>query len=113
MPENLFHLGAVAQCTHGGPISFTPTNTRVFVNAMAVATTQDIFKVAGCPFQIPVGAGTKPQPCVIAQLAPAPRVLINGSPAVLNLGPSVCRSVEQIPQATVIVSTNQTRVSTL
>ena len=44
----------------------------------------DSYPIAGCPFQIPVGAGTKPQPCIRVQwLAPAVRV-VAGAPVILQ-----------------------------
>jgi hypothetical protein len=110
MPGLLFHSGAPAQCPHAAPLTFTPTNTRVLVSAMAVATAADIFTISGCPFQIPVGAGTKPQPCVMAMLAQAAKVLVNGSPAILNVGPSACRSAEQLPQGPAVILSTQTKV---
>jgi hypothetical protein len=110
VPGFLFHSGAVAQCPHAGPLTFTPSNTRVLVSAMPAATAADVFTISGCPFQIPVGAGTKPQPCVVATLAPAAKVLVNGSPAILNVGPSVCRSAEQIPQGPALITSTQTKV---
>lgn len=110
MPGFLFHNGAVAQCPHAAPLTFSPSNTRVLVGVLPVATAADVFTISGCPFQIPVGAGTKPQPCVMATLAPATKVLINGAPAILNVGPSVCRSAEQIPQGPALIVSTQTKV---
>ena len=110
MPGFLFHIGAVAQCPHQATIRFKSRNLRVLVGNMPVATADDTFMIGGCPFQVPVGAGSKPQPCVAAALAPATRVLINGTPAILNVGPSVCRSVEQIPQGPATILSTQTKV---
>ena len=109
MPGFLFHHTAPAQCPHLAPITFTPSNTRVLVSGLPVAVSVDVFSVKGCPFQVPVGAGTKPQPCVLATLAPASKVLVNGSPAILSVGPSVCRSAEQIPQGPAAIAGTQTR----
>jgi len=71
--------------------------------------------VVACPFQIPVGAGTKPQPCVTIKWAmPSTRFLINGEPAALlptpGPGPAVCQSAEQIPQGPPIIGVAQARV---
>ncbi|MBN1875891.1 MAG: hypothetical protein JXA33_16835 [Anaerolineae bacterium] len=110
MPGFLFHNGGVAQCPHAAPLTFTPSNTRVLVNMMSVATAADVFTISGCPFQIPIGTGTKPQPCVVATLAPAAKVLVNNSPAILNVGSSVCRSAEQIPQGPAAITSTQTKV---
>ena len=110
MPGFLFHSAATAQCPHAGPLTFTPSNTRVLVNNLPVATAADVFTISGCPFQVPVPSGTKPQPCVLATLAPAAKVLVNGSPAILNSGPSICRSAEQIPQGPAMILSTQTKV---
>ena len=105
------HVGAVFTCPHAGTGQTISTNTRVLVNGMPVATMVDQFVIAGCPFQIPVGAGTKPQPCVkVLWAVPATRVLVNGQPPVLATSGGVCQSVEQIPQGPPIVTTVQPRV---
>jgi hypothetical protein len=96
MPGPLMHVGAVYTCPHGTPGQIVSSNTRVVVGGTPVATIADTFTIAGCPFQIPVGAGTKPQPCVKVQwLAPA----------------GLCLSAEQIPQGPPTVSTVQPRVT--
>jgi hypothetical protein len=83
----------------------------VLLGGQPAATIADLWTVAGCPFQIPVGAGTKPQPCVKIQwTAPAARVLINGTPALLAISPGIGQSVEQIPQGPAVVSVVQPRV---
>jgi hypothetical protein len=111
MPGFLFHESGVATCPHQAPISFTPSNQRVRVNGLRVATMADIYTISGCPFQVPIPGGTKPQPCVMATLAPAGRVLINGVPAVINVGTTICRSAEQIPQGPAVISVVQGRVT--
>ena len=59
----------------------------------------DLTTVAGCPFQVPVGAGTKPQPCVKVQWpVPATRVKVDGQPVLLQTSTGLCQSAEQIPQ---------------
>lgn len=111
MLDLLFHVGATATCPHGGQITVTSSNTRVQVSGMAVATIGDSGTVAGCPFQVPIPAGTKPQPCVKAQwLVPATRVLVNGQPALLKGSTGICQSAEQIPQGAPTISATQTQV---
>ncbi len=110
MPGLLFHSSAVAQCPHAGPLTSTPTNTRVLVSAQPVATAADVFMISGCPFQVPAPSGSKPQPCVLATLAPAAKVLVNNSPAIIIVGPSVCRSAEQIPQGPAVFTSTQIKV---
>lgn len=110
MPGPLFHVGAQAMCPHAGQISTITSNTRVLVSGQPVATMADTFPIAGCPFQVPVGPGTKPQPCVLVQwLAPATRVTVNGQPVILQTSAGLCKSAEQIPQGPPTVTVNQTR----
>ena len=115
MPGFLMHVNAVMQCTHGAPATIAPSQPRVLVNGQPIATMASVMSVAGCPFQIPVGAGTKPQPCVLIKwLMPSTRFLVGGQPAALlpapGSGPGICQSIEQIPQGPPIVSVVQTRV---
>jgi hypothetical protein len=110
MPGLLMHVGAAVTCPHGAPGTTVSANARVLVSGTPVATIADVTTVAGCPFQVPVGAGTKPQPCVkILWSVPAARVLVNGQPALLNTSPGIGQSAEQIPQGPATVVT-QTRV---
>jgi hypothetical protein len=100
MPGLLVHIGAITNCTHTGTVTTPPPSPpRVFVNfTQAVLTIKEIHAVAGCPFQIPVGVGTKPQPCITVCVQPAKRVLVNGVPAAIYTPATLCYSVEQIPQ---------------
>jgi uncharacterized Zn-binding protein involved in type VI secretion len=106
MPGLLFHVGAAAICTHGGPISVISSNARVLVSGMPAATLGDTYLVAGCPFN--PGA---PHPCVSVQwLVPAMRVLVNGQPAILQTSVGLCLAPDQAPQGTPIVIALQVRV---
>ena len=73
MPGFLLHVGAVAQCTHAATAAIAPSQPRVLVNGQPVATMASVISVAGCPFQIPFGVGTKPQPCVLISPALSPK----------------------------------------
>jgi hypothetical protein len=111
MPGPLIHVGITAMCPHGGSISVVTSNTRVLVSGQPVATLADNYPIAGCPFQIPFGVGTKPQPCVRVQwVAPAARVKVMGQPVILQASTGVCQSAEQIPQGPPSVTVAQTRV---
>lgn len=115
MPGFVLHVNAAMQCFHGGPATIAPSQPRVLVNGQPVANIAAPITVAGCLFQIPVGAGTKPQPCVTIKWAmPSTRFLVAGQPAALlpspGSGPGVCQSAEQIPQGAPIVSAVQPRV---
>lgn len=107
MPGFLFHTGASAICTHGGPVQVVSTNARVLVSGMPVATLGDQFLVAGCVFNVS-GA---PSPCIKVQwLVPAARVLVNGQPAILQTSPGLCQNAAQAPQGAPVVLTTQIRV---
>ena len=108
MPGPLFHVGATAICPHAGQVTTIPTNPRVLVSGMPVATMGDTFLVGGCAFTLP---GGKPQPCVKVQwLVPATRVLVNGQPVILQTSVGLCQSAEQIPQGPPTVVATQPRV---
>ena len=109
MPAYLFHSGAVVQCIHAGSLSFTPSNKKVLVGGISVATAADVFTISGCPFQV----SNKPQPCVTATLASATKVKVNGSPAILSVGSSVCKSAEQAPQGPATITSTQTKVTAI
>lgn len=96
----LVHLGSITNCLHGGAVTTPPPSPpRVFVNfTQPVLSMKEIHAVAGCLFQIPVGFGTKPQPCVTIRVQPATRVFINGSPAATFTPTTLGYSAEQIPQ---------------
>lgn len=111
MPGNLLHVGATVQCPHAASVNATASNVRVKVDGQAVVTLSDTFTVAGCPFQVPIGTGTKPQPCVKVQwLVPATRVRVNGQQALLQSSSGICQSAEQIPQGAPNVVRTQTKV---
>jgi hypothetical protein len=98
-------------CPHGGRVSIAPGSVRVTILGQAVATAADQYLIAGCPFQVPIGTGTKPQPCVRIQYTlPATRVTSMGQPLVLATSTGLCLSAEQIPQGAPIPLSIQPRV---
>ncbi len=116
MPGLLLTIGATASCPHAAPIAIAPSQPKVLVDGQAVATADAAITVAGCPFQVPAGVTTKPQPCVTAKWSMlATKVLIGGKPALLGPAPgtgaAVCLSAEQIPQGPPTISAMQSRVS--
>ena len=109
MPGFLYHVGATAQCPHGGQVVAVPTSPRVFVSGQPVATMANVTTVTGCPFTVPPG---KPQPCVLVRwLVPAARVFASGQPVLLQTSVGICQSADQIPQGPPIIAATQTRVS--
>lgn len=111
MAGPILHVGATVNCTHGAAMQVAPGSGRVLVDNKPAATMADSFPVAGCPFQIPVGAGTKPSPCVQVQwTVPATRVQVNGSPVITALSTGLGMSPESAPQGPPVPATTQTRV---
>jgi hypothetical protein len=111
MPGYLLHVGAGINCPHGAMANITSTNQRVKVSQMPVALLNDVTTVAGCPFQVPIPGGTKPQPCLKVQwLVPAMRVRVMGQFVLLQSSAGICQSPEQIPQGPPTVSSTQLRV---
>jgi hypothetical protein len=104
MPGFLMHVKAGIKCMHGATALLAPSQARVLVGGMPVATMASKIGVAGCPFQVPAPPGTKPQPCVTVQWSmPSARFLVGGQPAALlpapGPGPGACQSLEQIPSS--------------
>ena len=111
MPGFLLHTGAGVSCPHGGQASIMVAVPRVKAMGQPVAVLTDQTTVAGCPFQVPIGTGTKPQPCVTVKwLVGAVRVKVNGQPVLLQTSSGLCQSAEQIPQGSPMVSMTQMRV---
>lgn len=110
-PGPALHVAAGLSCPHGAPAQVVSANARVLVSGQPVALTSDTFPVAGCPFQVPVGAGTKPQPCVqLRWIAPAVRVTVLGQPVLTATSTGLALSAEGIPQGPPIVTATQPRV---
>ena len=118
MPGLVMHFSMGCQCSHAASATVAPGQSRVFVNSQPAATMAGNIAIAGCPFQVPVGAGTKPQPCVTVRWTmPSARVRILGQPLMLvpapGPGPGICLSAEQIPAGPPVVTAVQTRVFAL
>jgi hypothetical protein len=112
MPGPLYHVGATAMCPHGGQVTTVSSNTRVLVGGLQVATVADSSTVAGCPFQVPIPPppAMKPQPCVRVQwLVGATRVMVNGTPALVQTSTGLALSVESIPGGPPTIVQTQTR----
>ena len=116
MPSFLLHVNAGLNCFHGAKATVVPSQTRVLVDNKPIANISAQITVAGCPFQVPAGPTTKPQPCVTVKWTLAStRFTVAGQPAALvpgpGPGPGVCQSAEQIPQGAPTVGSVQTRVT--
>ncbi len=121
MPGLIFHVSAQMKCMHGGQCVVATPAPRVLVAASPAAALSPTgippVGVVGCLFQVPVGAGTKPQPCVKVDWANvSTRVTSMGMPLLLQPPPGpgpgagLCSSIEGIPQGVPVVSLMQPRV---
>lgn len=111
MSDPILHVQMTASCPHSAQVTVVTSNTRVKVGDQYAATIADTFTIAGCPYQVPVGAGTKPQPCTTIQwLVGATRVKVMGQAVVLKTSTGLCQSADQIPAGPPTISQTQTRV---
>lgn len=111
MPGPMLHVGAVVTCPHGMPAQVVPGSPRVLLSGQPAASMVDAWPVTGCPFQIPVGPGTKPSPCLqLRWTVPAARVVVNGAPAITAASTGFGLSPEGAPQGPPIPTVFQPRV---
>jgi len=98
------------QCPHGGTVSVLSSNTRASVAGAPLALATDVFTIAGCPFQIPVGPAMVPSPCVRVQwIVTDMRSTVNGVPTLSASSVGLCLAPTQVPQGPVIVMAGQTK----
>ncbi|SBT95372.1 hypothetical protein GA0115233_113210 [Streptomyces sp. DI166] len=89
MPGLLLHYGALMMCAHPpGLVTIpAPVQQRVLVSGQPVATSADMFLVAGCSFP---AATLGAPPCTsITWLHTSTRVFVGGLPALLQPSPPV------------------------
>jgi hypothetical protein len=95
------------QCPHGGTVSIVSSNTKVQAGA-ALALANDTFTISGCPWQIVVGPGSVPHPCVKVQWTMTnKKTTVNGSPTLSQDSTGLCLAADQVPQGPVSVVQTQ------
>jgi hypothetical protein len=110
---NTLNINSMLKCPHGGTVQIISSNVQVMVDGVAAALATDQFVIAGCSFQIPVGAGTKPSPCVsVKWLMADMRTKVGGAATLNKSSVGLCQTAEQIPQGPVSISSTQPKVST-
>jgi hypothetical protein len=99
---------STVMCPHGGTVSLSTSQADVTVDGSPVLLESDQHGVSGCPFQVPIGTGTKPQPCTTVrwQLG-ATQCRVNGTGILTQSSIGMCYSAEQIPQGPAVVSYTQ------
>jgi hypothetical protein len=110
MAGNTLNVNSILQCPHGGFVQIISANVRVKVDGAFAALATDQSVVSGCPFQIPIGTGTKPSPCITVRwLVTDLRVKVNGTPTLSTSSVGICQTAEQIPQGPVSIVNTQVR----
>ncbi len=94
-------------CPHGGQGVAIPSNSKVLLGGNPALVVSDQVTIAGCSFNIS-GA---PSPCLsVLWQAPATRVTIGGTAALLSTSVALCTNAAGAPQGPGTLSGFQTRV---
>jgi hypothetical protein len=105
------NVSASLTCPHGGTVTITTLNQSVKAESVYAALATDQYVVAGCPWQIPVGVGTVPSPCVsVKWILTDMRVTVNGNATLSTTSVGFCESAQKVPQGPVIISNPQQKV---
>lgn len=109
MATPILTTASTLQCPHGGSVTLQTSNTQALIEQSPALLVTDVDTVSGCPFTVPAGPGTKPQPCVTVRwMVGATQTKVNGTPVLLQNSVGLCYSAEQIPQGPpVVVQTQQ------
>jgi len=114
MGAPILDTGCTIQCPHGATAMVTTTNTKVKVGGNFAILVSDTMTISGCPFQIPVGPGTKPSPCMTIQWSnEAQKVKVDGTAVLLQTSMGLCKSAEGLPQGPATMTGVQTKVKGL
>lgn len=112
MPGNVLTTGSTVLCTHGGSATLTTANSRIMSDNMPALLESDVHTVSGCPFQIPIGTGTKPSPCIrIEWSAGSTQLQINGVGVLVQSSVGKCYSAEGAVQGVASIVNTQMKVS--
>lgn len=112
MPGNILTISSTILCMHGASAILTTSNSKLMVDNVPALIESDVHPVAGCPFQIPVGAGTKPSPCIrIEWSAGATQLQVNGVGVLLQSSIGKCFSPEGAMQGLANIVNTQMKVS--
>lgn len=112
MPGNVLTTGSTVLCMHGASAILTTSNTKLMIDSMPALLESDVHAVAGCPFQIPVGPGTKPSPCIrIEWSAGSTQMQVNGVGVLVQSSIGKCYSPEGAPQGVANIVNTQMKVS--
>ncbi len=97
-------LGTV-MCPHGGTVSLSSGQSDVEAEGGKVILVSDEHSIAGCPFQVPAGPSTKPQPCIkLRWQVGAVMTKVNDTAVVTQSAVGLCYSAEEIPQGPAVIA---------
>ena len=112
MPGNILNISSTVMCMHGGSAILTTSNSKVMADNVPALLESDIHSVAGCPFQIPIGTGTKPSPCIrIEWSGGSTQLQVNGVGVLLQSSIGKCYSPEGAMQGMATIANTQMKVS--
>ncbi len=112
MPGNILTVSSTVLCMHGGSAILTTANSKVMADNVPALLESDVHSVAGCPFQIPVGVGTKPSPCIrIEWSGGSAQVQVNGVGVLLQSSIGKCFSPEGAMQGIASIVNTQLKAS--
>jgi len=112
MPGNILTISSTVLCMHGGSAILTTANTKVKVDNAPALLETDVHSVAGCPFQIPIGAGTKPSPCIRIQWSGgSTQMQVNGAGVLVRSSIGQCFSPEGAMQGIASIVNTQMKTS--
>lgn len=110
MPGFILTATSTVMCMHGGQAVLTTSNTKLIIDGAPALLESDVHPVAGCPFQIPIGAGTKPSPCVrIEWILGANQMKVDGVGVLVTSSIGKCLSPEGAPQGVANIASTQTK----
>lgn len=113
MPGFALTTASSLTCPHGGTVAIVSANAHIAAAGVPLALATDTFTISGCPFQIPVGVGTVPSPCIRVQWMVTD--LASGVAGAATLSTSsvgLCLAATQAPQGPVVIGATQSLVST-
>ncbi len=111
MAGNTLNVSSALQCPHGGSVQIISANVRVKVDSAFAALATDQYLISGCPFQIPIGTGTIPSPCLTVRWVLTDlRAKVNSTPTLSRSSVGLCQNALQVPQGPVIIANTQIRV---
>lgn len=110
MSGNTLNVNSTLQCPHGGSVQIISANVRVKVDGAYAALSTDQFIISGCPFQVPVGAGTVPSPCLTVHwVVTDMRVKVSGAFTLSRSSVGLCQSALQVPQGSAVIANTQVK----